>query len=61
MKKAIKIISGAVIAAGVMVIAGTAGASDLNLIDFGTIVQNCLIGLTIITGGVIAWMGGNYV
>lgn len=61
MKKAIQIISGAVIAAGVTVIAGTAGASDLNLIDFGTIVQNCIIGLTIITGGVIAWMGGNYV
>lgn len=51
MKKAIQIISGVVIAVGFTVIAGTAGASDLNTIDLGTAVINSMIGLIIIAGG----------
>ena len=59
MKKMIQIISVVIIAAGAMMIAGTAGASDLDLIDFGTIVRNSLIGLVIMMGGVfLAWIGG---
>ena len=53
MKKAIQIISGVVIAVGFTVIAGTAGASDLNTIDLGTAVLNSMIGLTIISSGVL--------
>lgn len=59
MKKMIQIVSGLIIGAGVTMIAGTAGASDLGLIDFGTIVRNCLIGLVIMIGGVfLAQIGG---
>lgn len=53
MKKAIQIISGVVIAVGFTVIAGTAGSSDLGLISIGTTVENSLIGLIIMIGGVL--------
>lgn len=52
MKKAIQIISGVVIAVGFTVIAGTAGSSDLGLISIGTTVENSLIGLIIMIGGI---------
>lgn len=58
MKKMIQIVRGLVIAAGVTMIAGTAGASDLNTIDLGTIIHNCSIGLILMIGGAIAWIGG---
>lgn len=53
MKKVIQIISGVVIAVGFTVIAGTAGSSDLGLISIGTTVENSLIGLIIMIGGVL--------
>lgn len=51
MKKAIEIISGVVMTVGFTVIAGTAGASDLNTISLGTAILNSMIGLIIIAGG----------
>ncbi len=36
---------------GIMIIAGTAGASDLNEIELGTILINSVIGLVIAVSG----------
>lgn len=54
--------SKAIIMIGFFIIAGTAGASDLNTIDVGTALLNGMIGVTIITGGVMLdRIGGEYV
>ena len=59
MKKMIQIISIVLFGIGFFIVAGTAGASDLNRIDLGTIDRNCLIGMTLIIGGVfLARIGG---
>jgi hypothetical protein len=45
---------------GFFIIAGTAGASDLNTIDFMTSVENSLIGLLILIGGIfLGRIGGD--
>lgn len=62
MRKVISAMSKAIIMIGFFIIAGTAGASDLNTIDVGTALLNGMIGVTIITGGVMLdRIGGEYV
>lgn len=51
LRKVIGTLSVWLIVIGFTIIAGTAGASDLNTIDLETVVQNCVIGLLIMTGG----------
>lgn len=59
MRKVISAMSKAIIMIGFFIIAGTAGASDLNTIDVGTALLNGMIGITIITGGaMVAKIGG---
>ena len=41
-------LSGLVILSGVILIIGTAGSSDLGVLEFSTIVYRCLIGLGLI-------------
>ena len=53
MRKVISVMSKAIIIIGFFVIAGSAGASDLNTIGVGTAFLNGMIGLTIISGGVM--------
>ena len=60
LKKVIGIISVWLCVIGFFIIAGTAGASDLNTIDFMTSVENSLIGLLILTGGIfLGRIGGD--
>lgn len=51
MKHLIHKLSGLIILAGAVLIIGTAGASDLGVLEFGTIVYRSLIGLGLIGVG----------
>lgn len=58
-KRALKVwrfICGLTALLGFMVMLGTAGSSDLDLIPFSQIVKQSLIGLGMVTGGL--WLGG---
>lgn len=51
LKNLVRNLSGLIILAGVVLIVGTAGASDYGLLEFGTIVYRSLIGLGLIGMG----------
>lgn len=51
MKHLIHKLSGLIILTGAVLIVGTAGASDLGVLEFGTIAYRCLMGLGLIGVG----------
>ena len=53
MNKFLLSLFGVIFAVGLFVLIGTAGSSDLGMIDTGTSVVRCLIGFALMFGGIV--------
>lgn len=51
MVKVVNAVSAVLILCGFLLICGTVGASDHNLIDFETVISHIVIGVTLVWGG----------
>ena len=52
--KVVKAVAAALVIAGVVLLFGTAGASDAGVIEFGKAVEQCLVGIGMVICGTAA-------